>query len=228
MSRVFVTGDKHACFESIYSFIELYDLTEEDTIIVLGDMGLFWRKDKQDSKFNIENYEKNYKTNLWFICGNHENHPQLRELELDEQGLGYISEHIRYIPRGTVFELNGKTFLGIGGAESVDKCFRIPELSWWKEETITEEDIQKCIKNVDGRHIDYILSHTCPRSCFESNKVFLCTMNLNKANIDHTSEDRLEELKNAIEYGDWWFAHFHIDADLNDNFHVLFHQFKEI
>lgn len=223
MGRVFVTGDKHACFEGIFSFIEMYDLTEEDTIIVLGDMGLYWRNDRKDSKSFVEMYEKTYKTNLWFVDGNHENHRQLRLLPN-----GYISEHIRYIPRGTVFELNGKTFLGIGGAESVDKRFRTPNLSWWEEETITDEDIQRCIDNVAGRHIDHVLSHTCPRSCFEHNKVFLCTMNLDKAFIDHTSEDKLETLKNNINYGDWWFGHFHNEANLDDNFHCLFHSFREI
>lgn len=83
-------------------------------------MGLFWRKDRKDSNEFIKFYEENYKCNLWFIDGNHENFDQLKELHIVD-GLGYISPHIRWIPRGTILDIKGKRCLFLGGADSVDR-----------------------------------------------------------------------------------------------------------
>ena len=58
---IYVTGDKHQDYRNLLTFIEFEKLTENDTILVLGDMGLFWRKDRSDSDTFIDYYEKNYK-----------------------------------------------------------------------------------------------------------------------------------------------------------------------
>lgn len=67
---VYVTGDKHQRFDSLWFFADRMKLTEQDYIIVLGDMGLFWRHDKKDANEIIKYFEKNYKFNLYFIDGN--------------------------------------------------------------------------------------------------------------------------------------------------------------
>jgi hypothetical protein len=61
-------------------------------------------------------------------------------------------------------ELEGKLFGFLGGAESVDKAFRTEGLSWWKEERITEEDVEFLINNVGDRQLDYLITHTCTDS----------------------------------------------------------------
>ena len=74
MSRWFVTGDKHGDIQPIINFIERFNLGSEDNIIVVGDMGLFWRKDMKDAEYNIALYEKYCRdVNLYWIDGNHEN-----------------------------------------------------------------------------------------------------------------------------------------------------------
>lgn len=45
-------------------------LAAQDYIVVLGDMGLFWRNDRRDSKTFIEMFEQDYEFNLYFIDGN--------------------------------------------------------------------------------------------------------------------------------------------------------------
>lgn len=66
------TGDKHQKYEDISNFLARFpELDNEETIIlVLGDMGLCWRKDKKDAEYYTKWYEDNYKANLWFIDGN--------------------------------------------------------------------------------------------------------------------------------------------------------------
>ena len=67
---VFVTGDCHGKFDKIEFFAKRMKLTEKDYVIVLGDMGLFWRKDREDSNYFIKYFEDNFKFNLYFIDGN--------------------------------------------------------------------------------------------------------------------------------------------------------------
>lgn len=237
MGRVFLVGDIHGELERLTNFIDRFELDKEkdNTIIVLGDMGLYWRKDKRDADAFLKFYESyHYKTHIFFIDGNHENFDLLDNLPYKE-GTNFkkCSDYIHYIPRGTVFQLyignELKTFLACGGADSIDKFRRTPHLSWWKQEQITKEDIDLCIKNAETRHIDYVLTHCCPRSIFEENKVYLITLGgVDQSSVDHTSEDRLEELKQKIDFDKWYFGHYHIDKQLDDKFTCLFYDFIEL
>ena len=67
--RLYITGDKHQDYNRLFTKIEFGKLNENDTIIVLGDMGLFWRHDKKDANEIIKFYEENYTCNLYFIGG---------------------------------------------------------------------------------------------------------------------------------------------------------------
>ena len=44
----YITGDCHGNFEKLISFSNKMELTEKDNLIVLGDMGLCWRRDMKD------------------------------------------------------------------------------------------------------------------------------------------------------------------------------------
>lgn len=231
MGRIFLKGDVHGNFRPIIDFIEKFKLDQADWIIVLGDMGLFWRKDKADADAFIEYYEDNYIVNLMFIDGNHENFDLLNKIpEIDYDGSkiyeGNVSPHITYLPRGHSFQLYGKRFLCMGGADSIDKIFRTKHLSWWEQEKIIKEDIAKVDKNLE---YDYVLTHCCPRSVFEQNKLFLCTLdNIGWESIEHDSEDRLEEMMDSLHFKKWYFAHYHVDLALDDKFQCLFNDFVEI
>ena len=202
-------------------------LKENDYIIVLGDMGLLWRHDMKDANSFIDFFEKNYKFNLYFIEGNHSNYKLLKLLKEDENGMGYISEHIRHLKRGREYFIENKSFLTIGGADSIDKFRRTEGLNWWKEETITQKDIEK----IEKKYYDYVLSHTCPTSVFDEYKFYLCTLGNIVDDTDpayRISGDKLEEVLKNIDFGHWWFAHYHVDKKLNDKFTCLFNYFQQI
>lgn len=225
MNRVFLKGDCHGRFDEIVDFIETYSLDEGDYIIVVGDMALFWRNDRKDADYFINFYEENYKVNLWFIDGNHENFKLLNELEIDEKGLGTVSPHIKYLPRGLTFELCGKRYLCMGGADSVDRFRRIKNYTWWEEEKILPEDIAKVDKSL---YYDIVLTHAAPQTIVGNNKWQLCMLLLAEELIDHSSEQRLEELMDGLKFGHWYFGHYHADVQLNDKFTCLLHDFIEI
>lgn len=224
---VYITGDKHQQYNGLFTFARKMELNENDYVIVLGDMGLFWRHDKKDADSFIKYFEENYKFHLYFLDGNHENFKLLNMLDEDENHMGYVSPHIRHLKRGCRYNIDGKDILTIGGADSVDKFRRVEGLSWWKDETITDEDIER----IDESHYDYVLSHTCPLSVFEANKTQLCTLgNIVDDNNPEfkISNNKLEQVKNFITFNHWYFGHYHVDMDLEDNFTCLFHEWREL
>lgn len=220
-------GDCHGDFRKIYQFAEKMELKEGDAIIVLGDMGLLWRQDRRDANIFIRDFEDRWKFNLYFVDGNHENFHQLNSLPEDENGMGFVSKHIRHLKRGRRYNINGKDILAIGGADSVDQFYRTEGLSWWREEAITQEDIDR----VEEGHYDYVLSHTCPLNIFEAYKLYLCTLgNIVDDNepLFKISNNSLEKLLDKITFDKWYFGHYHVDKHIDEKYTCLYHTFEEL
>jgi hypothetical protein len=97
---------------------------------------------------------------LHWVDGNHENHTKLRsDYSPREDGMVEVRPNIIYIPRGTRWEWGGVSFLGIGGAYSIDKSMRTEGISWWPEELITDEEVEAAI---EGGEVDVVVSHDVP------------------------------------------------------------------
>ena len=229
--KFFVTGDTHGDLNRIYDWVNRFNFDNENiSIIILGDAGICWRKDKKDIEEKIYFHENNYNFHIWFIDGNHENFDILKSYKPNESGIVDISSHIHYIPRGTGMAIeteNGiKTILCCGGADSIDKFRRTPHLSWWSDETITQEDIDK---SLEYKKVDYILTHCCPYDIFKEYSVYLITLsNINQMDVEHTSELMLNKLASAVDYDKWFFAHYHIDKQLNDKYRCVLNDFIEL
>lgn len=224
-----VTGDCHSKFDKIFHLAEENMLAKDDTILVLGDMGLFWRRDGKDAYENIQKLEK-VGCNIWFIDGNHENFDKLTALPPAADVGRYVSEHIRWIPRGEEFYINSKRCLALGGADSIDRGRRIPHLTWWKQEQLNDEEAKAIAKLHMGKHFDYVFSHAAPRSVFEERKYDLCTLSykLDENLVDHTTENNLQYIADKISFNKWMFGHYHIDLILNNQFTCLYNTFQEI
>jgi hypothetical protein len=50
-------------------------------------------------------------------------------------------------------------WLALGGAHSVDRPWREPGVSWWREETVTDADVDRA---VTGGPADVLICHDCP------------------------------------------------------------------
>lgn len=221
----FLKGDIHGNLFEVIDFINRFDLGKNDNIIILGDCGIAWRKDKKDLIQNIKLWnECGNGVKLYFLDGNHENFNILNSLPI-ENNMGKIADNIYHLRRGQVYEFENKKILVCGGADSIDKYRRVESFTWWKEETISQETID----GIPAGHYDYILTHCCPRSIFEENKIYLSTLQfLNENKINHNSEDMLEQLKDKITFDHWYFGHYHINRDLNEKFTCLFEDFREV
>lgn len=100
--------------------------------------------------------------------GNHEDDDFLRTLRRADHGapwgrVPYAAISIAVLPRGHRWTVPAgdvtRSFVSLGGAPSVDFESRVPGVSWWPAECITETDIRV---TVAGGHADVMLAHDSP------------------------------------------------------------------
>lgn len=117
---IYFTGDTHMNMDvkklNTKNFPQQLELTKEDYLIILGDFGCIWDNSKQQEWWLEWHSKKNYTT--LFIDGNHENHELLNSYPVSTWNGGKIhriNDNVIHLMRGQVFELEGHTFLTIGG-----------------------------------------------------------------------------------------------------------------
>ena len=232
MDKFFVTGDTHGDLSRIYDWVERFDMNKDNVhIIIAGDAGICWRKDRMDMIAIIKKQEQ-YNFHLWFIDGNHENFDILKSLPvMNSSGIANLCDNLHYVTRGTKLTImteNGiKTILFCGGADSVDKILRTPNFTWWTDEQITENDIKKCLEK--GKSFNYVITHCCPYSIFKKYTPWLVTLSgLDQNKVDHTSELMLDKLINNIEFDEYFFGHYHVDKRLDDKYRCILNDFIEL
>ena len=219
---VYITGDCHQDMRKIYTFADRMDLGPDDHVIVLGDMGIFWRHDKADAKVIIKDFEARFNFNLYFIDGNHENFKILNSLEEDEKHMGIVSEHIKHLKRGRRYNIGGKDILTIGGADSVDKFRRTEGLSWWKEELPSVEEMEEGRVNLQKHNnkVAFIVTH-----CASSSTAALLSNGIYKPDL---LTDYLEEIRQTVKFKKWFFGHYHDNRNVNVEEILLWEQIIRI
>lgn len=237
-NRIFVTGDTHGDFDinklNKQNFAVQEQLTKDDYLIIVGDFGACWYGGKDIEHTNVgyeipprhkskigkddyllDWYESKSYTTI-FIDGNHENHKLLNSFPVESWHGGLVHRirpSVIHLMRGQVYEIGGKTFFTMGGADSVDKEYRIEDCSWWKEELPSDEEYETALANLDKCNwkVDYVLTHCCGDNILS--KLF-CT--------HHPDKDKLTNflmtLEDKLEYKMWFFGHHHMDY-MPDNMH---------
>ena len=151
---VHILGDIHGDFNKLIDMSKV--MTSDDIIIQVGDFGIY----KSCLSVLKELFPNGYPCKVLVIDGNHEDFKIINEWSKDEPT--EFHKNFFFVPRGYVTEINGKVFAFLGGAESVDRKFRTPGYDWFAEERIQPEDVDKLVKNVGGRDVDYLITHTPP------------------------------------------------------------------
>ena len=123
---VYLTGDTHGDIQR-FKQGKLRWLGKKDTVVVLGDFGFVWDGSAAERK-RLDWLRKRPYTIL-FLDGSHENYDllaQYPETELFGGRVQSLGGNVYHVCRGSVLELEGKTYLCFGGAESQDKDDREP------------------------------------------------------------------------------------------------------
>ena len=207
---IYVTGDVHGNYDfgKLYQLLD-YNVTYEDTLIILGDAGICWSKTQDEI---VKNLYKRIPITVIFVDGNHENFDTLKTFPIvyyKGAKMHQISEHIYHVLRGEIMELEGFTFLCIGGACSTDKIWRIEGESWWKDEEITQADIDNALKNLEryDYKVDCVLTH-----CVDT-----FTLKKFTSYVTDVSTDMLNFVDEQVTYQLWFFGHYHDDKPFTNN-----------
>ncbi len=158
---VYVTGDMHGDLTRL-SPAALRPLKKGDTLLVCGDFGFVWDGSPAEQKRLDKIGRRPY--TVAFLDGRHENFDLLARYPVTEWHGGraqVISGNLVHLLRGEIYELEGESYFVFGGGESEDREFRIPGVSWWPQETPTEEELQRALANLQARdnRVDYVLTH---------------------------------------------------------------------
>ena len=221
---IFITGDTHGEF---FRFNHLKQ-TDDDMVIILGDVGLNYYLNNKDKK--LKDFVKLYKLKLFCIQGNHEERPEnissYKEVDMFGGKVFIEEEYPEYIfaKNGEVYNIDGKSVLVVGGAYSVDKDYRIRKgYRWFKDEQLTEKEKEEILKKYSGKHIDIILSHTCPLK-YEPTETFLSFIDQSK--VDKSMEEFLDLVEEAVDYDKWYCGHYHIEKKI-DKIEFMFGRIKD-
>lgn len=234
---IYLTGDLHGNPSKLDLFHEKIGkkLTRDDYMIILGDFGMIWSTDMQYGYFADmirihEYFEQKYPWTTLFIDGNHENFVHLKQFRKKKWNGGtvsFLTEHCIWLRRGQIYTIDGLTFLTIGGAYSVDKAWRTPLVSWWKDEAITRRDINTAKKNLAlyDNKIDYILTHCAPTSVHQiiAHQEKYSDYN-HGCKPDSENEALLQEINDLVDFKQWYFGHYHINRKFdNEKYVCLYH-----
>jgi hypothetical protein len=189
--RVFVAGDIHGNpAHAEYLFNEAVGHNAE-AIVQVGDCG-YWEHTEGGVVFMnlLAELVASSGVRFYFIDGNHESHTLLRSRygpggdkhNPTPEGFWTIRPGVYYVPRGTRWEWNDVRMMGLGGAYSVDKDWRLqieqyggmqrngrhgpptgPRTQWWPEEELTDEEVDAALARSDER-LDILFTHDRPRA----------------------------------------------------------------
>ncbi len=226
---IFVTGDTHIPINvrklDKKNFKEQKELTKNDFVIICGDFGGIWDGSKHDTEWLDWLNKKNFTT--LFVDGNHENFELLNSYPVEIWNGGkvhFIRDSIIHLMRGQIFNIDGNKIFTFGGGTSIDKMYRAENISWWKEELPTIEELEEGIKNLEkcNFEVDYVITHSCSKDTLEEvGKHFEFFLK--------TEPDSLNRyfytLQMKLKYKHWYFGHYHNDIyQVKEKQTLLFHK----
>lgn len=183
------------------------------TILQLGDFGIY-RNGQGDSPFlDVSNkHLKEYGQTLYVTPGNHEDYDYINEIPVSEDGWQHLRSNILLAPRGHRWEWEGRSFVSLGGAPSVDRHFRLnsgfKDKAWWGEEFLTREDVDK---TVAGGHADVMVAHDAPFAPSIDARIAGNPHGFHPDDIDYAYEGRLlmDEAFRGVQPNVFLHGHYH-------------------
>lgn len=223
----YITGDIHGSAIKIMDFCRKMKLTENDTIIILGDVGANYYGDEVDDY--LKTRLSVLKPTIFCIHGNHEQRPEAvggYELKSWCGGKVWVQKEypkLLFAKDGEVFNIEGLRYLVIGGAYSVDKYYRLARgYGWWADEQPSAEIRADVERAVAAGNFDVILSHTCP---YKYRPIEMFLSGINQSSVDDSTERWLDEIEEKADYKAWFCGHWHTDKHI-DRMHFLFDCFE--
>ena len=226
---IYYTGDTHGSKVEVTSFCKRMELTEDDVVIILGDVGANYYGTDRDC--GLKGSFRKLKPTIFCIHGNHEMRPSnipTYKTKKWHGGIVWYEErypNLLFAKDGEIYDFDGLKHLVIGGAYSVDKYYRlIKGYNWWPDEQPSEEIKAYVEKQIAEKKIDIVLSHTCPFK-YEPTEMFL--QGIDQSTVDDSTERWLDKIEEKLNYKAWFCGHWHVNKRI-DKMHFLFHDFESM
>ena len=157
-------------------------------MIVLGDFGFSWNKSLQNSWNALD-----IACLTVSVMGNHENYDLIKSCAV-ERVFGAdaykLNPRTFYLMNGEIYNIEGIKSFVFGGADSIDKAYRVPYVSWWPEEIPSYGEFRRGLNNLEKNSwdIDLFFAHTCPSD-----------VSLSLFNYPHKLKDPTEDMLSQYE-----------------------------
>lgn len=219
--RLLILGDTHGNHEEIARSYQRARDRKADAIVQVGDFGAWEHADDGAFFDYVERWFDKTGIPMYWICGNHDNIAFVDKLYSITPGrFTVIRPGVYYISRGTKWEWDGVTFMGVGGAVSIDKDFRLnrerglpspewgqyealpatgPRTMWWPEEQLSDEELEFVKSQGEA---DVLFTHDCP-----TNAPFRMRL---KNDIDsQIHRQKMNEVGKSVKPKYWFHGHMH-------------------
>lgn len=229
---IYLTGDCHGAYERFSKRQRLrqpFVMTENDFVIICGDMGLVWADDRE-FVYNKKWLSALPFTILW-VQGNHENYDMIAQYPIEMWHGGktrhIVKDKIILLERGQIFEIEGKRFFTFGGASTHDiqggildrslpsyekdrrranrngLSYRVKGVSWWAQELPSVEEMQEGRDNLEKINycVDFVITHCLSGKMQDKLQRVLSSHGMNKLadKISARQKDILNDYFDALE-----------------------------
>lgn len=246
--KFFITGDKHRNFRYVKDFCRDMSTRRKDVLIILGDTGFNYYEDARDDKLKKEISALNI--TLFCLHGNKENRPQ----NIGTYGIrSFCGGKVYYEPKypniyfaidGEVYTFEGKKYMVVGGAHSVDKMRCLEENTPFWEDEMPDDAIKAKVEEklaFENNKIYGLMTHTCPINYLPT-EMFMSTRQnaaikrkprkakskkFFKPDIDRSTEEWLGKLEKQLDYEVWYCGHYHIDKQI-DKINMMYHEIRPL
>ena len=227
--RIFITGDQHGTIDNISYLNSKKQLSENDLVISLGDFGVPYWSAKKKTKNDLSTFElfDSFHTNYAIIQGNHskrfENVKWFRQNNFCGGNSFYYPKYpnFHFLQNGQVYNINGMSFLVMGGGYSVDKYIRLARGWTWEPEEKLNDEEKLAIRNLisETMNFDFVLTHVAP---LELQPKFLFLSAVDQSTVETDEEEFLSEVRSKINYKAWFFGHYHGDYIIGNREYLLY------
>ncbi|MFM7088921.1 MAG: metallophosphoesterase [Candidatus Paceibacterota bacterium] len=151
-----VAGDWHG--DLLTATQVLYRAANEGVSIIfqLGDFGLMPGERGKKFLSGIDAVAQSTGVTIYWLDGNHEDFDRLERRRRKEEALTYFTDNVIHLGRGSRWSFKGVRFCAVGGAVSLDRKSRIPNVSWWRQEELTELQVSDI---ANGGGCDVLFTH---------------------------------------------------------------------
>lgn len=207
-----IHGDKN--FDGLKKYMSI--ATDDDLLIVLGDVELSFYNNDQNSEFTKEflNIDKN----IAFIDGNHDNHPYVNSFPIEEWNGGKIhrlTKNVVHLIRGNVYTIESKKIFVMGGCKSSQKWYDSGLV--YDGEVPTEREISVALDNLrrNNNTVDYVLTHK-----------YWDYSDCNYS--DFTLEWLTNYIDKNVKFKKWYSGHWHCEKNFDDKHFVIYDALTKI